>query len=214
MVGQKKSAEFISDSENDSQNEADDIDRLATPSVSPQSMVSNDQRLLAMTSNPTSSPKRKRSDTKEKSAVSKPGIPSLFCGVSDAYNLFSASIDITFDVTVFSIAEMKKPAKQRGDGSSSYIVFTSSEPWDTLKAQLMAKISQILDPTPITFEDYHVTFTVPRHSKTPLPLLSSDDFTQLLQRTLKTKTNPTAKIVVEAKVPGKVSGNKVSCVCQ
>jgi hypothetical protein len=210
----KKSAEFISDSENSSQDDADDIDGLATPSVSPLSTVSDDQRLLAMTSNPTSSPKRKRSNAKEKSVVSKPGNPSLFRGGLDAYNLFSASIDITFDVTVFSIAEMKKKAKQRGDGTSSYIVSTSSEPWDTFKAQLMAKISQILDPTRIAFEDYHVTFTVPRHSKSPLPLLSSDDFTQLLQRTLKTKMNPTAKIVVEANIPGKTSGNKVSRVFQ
>ena len=107
---------------------------------------------------------------------------------------------------------MKKSAKQCGDGTSSYIVSSSSEPWDTLKAQLMAKISQILNPTCIAFEDYYVTFTVPRHSKNPLPLLSSDDFTQLLQRTLKMKTNPTAKIVVEVNTPEKVSGNKVSCI--
>ena len=44
----KKSAEFISDSENSSQDDADDIDGLATPSVSPLSTVSDDQRLLAI----------------------------------------------------------------------------------------------------------------------------------------------------------------------
>jgi hypothetical protein len=95
---------------------------------------------------------------------------------------------------------MKKPVKQRGEGSSTYIVFGSIETWDTLKAQLLAKISVFLDPRTLVFEDYKISFTVPRHSKTPLPLHSLEDFRQLLQRALKTKKDPTANIMVEALV--------------
>src|SRR6266849_6293973 len=116
MIRPKMSPEFISDSEIHSQDDVNDVDRPVIPSVHPQSVVSE---VLTLTSNPTSltRPKQKRSDAKEKSAVSKPGICLLFHGPLDTCNLFSASIDITFDVTVFSIAEMKKPAKQCGDGT-------------------------------------------------------------------------------------------------
>jgi hypothetical protein len=93
---------------------------------------------------------------------------------------------------------MKKPVKQRGKGSSTYIVFGSDEPWDTLKAQLLAKILALLNPYMLVFEDYKISFTVPRHSKTPLPLHSSEDFKQLLQQALKMKKDPTTNIMVEA----------------
>jgi hypothetical protein len=207
MARTTKSMEFVSNEDSDSH---DDADVLTAPTESPQSTLSDDQTPLTTGSNPTSSPKRKRSKAKEKSTASIPGAFSLLAIVLDVYNLCSASVNITFDITVFSIADMKKSSKLRGAGTSSYIVFLSSEPWDTLKAQLLAKISNILDPDHIAFEDYHITFTVPRHSKTPLPLVSSDDFAQLLQRTLKTKMNLTAKIVIEARVPPKPSGKKAS----
>ena len=97
---------------------------------------------------------------------------------------------------MFSVAQMKKPAKQRGDSTSTYLVFRSTEPWDTLKAQLLAKISSTLKPQKLAFDDYTLSFTVPRHSKNPLPLSLTQDFQQLLQRTLKTKKDPTAIILL------------------
>jgi hypothetical protein len=56
-----------------------------------------------------------------------------------------------------------------------------------LKAQLLVKISSIFEPTNLAYDNYIVTFSVPRHSKDPLPLVTDEDYKFMVTRATKAK---------------------------
>lgn len=95
---------------------------------------------------------------------------------------------------------MKRPKAKRGDPVSDFIQLCEDQAWDTVKAQLMAKIESILKPATIRYEDYNGTFAIPRHSPQPMPLNDAEKYAFLVERALKTKNDPAVKIVVEARV--------------
>lgn len=94
---------------------------------------------------------------------------------------------------------MKKSKSARGAPITDLVILDEDEPWETLQAQILVKISDALNPTRIDYSDYLVNFTVPRHVTTPMPLNSSTKHKYLVENALKIKTAPGCKIVVEPK---------------
>jgi hypothetical protein len=92
---------------------------------------------------------------------------------------------LNYILSVYSPSEMKKPAAKRRAKTSS-IQLLATEPWDTIKAQLLVKIDSLLKPKSINFEDYDIICTIPRIITKPgIPLASSTDYNLLLERSHK-----------------------------
>ncbi|SJL12746.1 uncharacterized protein ARMOST_16177 [Armillaria ostoyae] len=111
----------------------------------------------------------------------------------------SAGVDIMIDISIFSAAQMSKEKRAHGSPTTTWFKINSTEPWSTFKAQILTKISDILDPTKLDFDDYNITFTIQCHSTNPLPLANAEDLNILVTRALKMKADPTTKVLVEGK---------------
>ncbi|KAG1720312.1 uncharacterized protein EDB91DRAFT_1088882 [Suillus paluster] len=68
--------------------------------------------------------------------------------------------EVSYIITVFSAAEMKK-AKTKYEPISASVNLNSDEPWDTLKAQVLVKISNAIKPRVLNFDDYALTYQIP-----------------------------------------------------
>ena len=84
-------------------------------------------------------------------------------------------------MSIFSAAEMKK-AKSKQEPMNESIDLLIEVPWDTLKAQVLAKIVKTLKPELIKFEDYimmyYISHTLP---KSGLSLAVQEDFDGLMK---------------------------------
>ncbi|KAJ7748903.1 hypothetical protein B0H16DRAFT_1552169 [Mycena metata] len=98
--------------------------------------------------------------------------------------------EITVTIAVYSAAQMKKSRTSRGSPASEIYILNSDEPWDTLKAQVGVRIY---------FDNYNMTFTVPRRISDPVKLSSKDHYKHLLTTALGIKTSATARVIVEPK---------------
>jgi len=108
------------------------------------------------------------------------------------------SISITYYLAIFSEVEMKKTEKQRKP-SNTFLQMKSDREWDTAKAQLLEKISQVLRPKLINFDDYVFSWSVPRYQSSPMQLQTDDDYNFLITHALKPK-EPAANIRIETKL--------------
>ena len=90
---------------------------------------------------------------------------------------------INYAVSVFSSAEMKKAASKRVPKCLSFQLHTE-KPWDTLKAQLLVKVSNALgDAASLDFSKYNFVISILRViSKPGLPLTSDNDYDLLLTK--------------------------------
>ena len=90
---------------------------------------------------------------------------------------------VNYAVSVFTSAEMKKGISKRVPKCSSFQLRTD-EPWDTLKAQLLMKVSDALGDTAILdFSKYNFIVSILRVvSKPGLPLTSDNDYDLLLAK--------------------------------
>jgi len=70
-------------------------------------------------------------------------------------------IKITYMISIYTAAQMKKEAGKSSAMKNTFLQLESTEPWDTVKAQLLIKIDGILKPTTIDFDDYTFSFSVP-----------------------------------------------------
>jgi hypothetical protein len=95
---------------------------------------------------------------------------------------------------------MKKDAGKRGAAKNTFMQLESTEPWDTVMAQLLVKIDGILKPTTIAFEDYVFSFSVPRVHTKPTDLTDEDSYKFMVERALKSK-DPAVTITIEPKPP-------------
>ena len=94
---------------------------------------------------------------------------------------------LDYILTLFSATEMKKSATKREPKKSS-LQLSADEPWDTVKAQILVKIDEVLKPSILSIDNYEVLFTIPRVvSKPGYPLASATDYTILLDRSAKSK---------------------------
>lgn len=100
-------------------------------------------------------------------------------------------IKVDYVTSIFSTAEMKKAVSKRLAKNSSFQLQTD-EPWDTLKAQLLAKIATALNPPVLDFTNYNVMVTINRVIAKPgIPLSTDADYTMLLNRITNTKAKDT-----------------------
>lgn len=102
---------------------------------------------------------------------------------------------ISYTIIMYSYREMKKPKSKRNE-ESAILKLGSDEPFDTFKGQLLATINETLKPKWIRFEDYKITFTVPRHQTSPLSLKKDSEYAHLVECACKTKS-PVVKIFIE-----------------
>ena len=93
---------------------------------------------------------------------------------------------ITYHLSCYNSTEMAKPKSKR-EPCTTFLCLCSDLPFDTLKAQLLVKISGIFEPTILSYDNYVVTFSVPRHSKDPLPLITDEDYKFMITRATKAK---------------------------
>ncbi|KAG2063351.1 hypothetical protein BDR04DRAFT_1123322, partial [Suillus decipiens] len=63
---------------------------------------------------------------------------------------------VTFITSITSAAEMKKPASKRTSRNQTFAL-NLDEPWGTMKAQILLKISDALNPRLLSYKDYEVS---------------------------------------------------------
>jgi hypothetical protein len=107
---------------------------------------------------------------------------------------------IAYTVSIYTLSQMKKPAKKRGDARSISLELESGLEWDAFKAKVLAKIDSVVKPTFLSFDDYTIKFTVPRVHPKPTNLEDEDAYRFMVGRTSKSK-DPCAALVVEPIIP-------------
>lgn len=115
----------------------------------------------------------------------------------------SPAFKLSFVLELFSHSEMQKAARDRASKSSRFSM-TSEEPFDTFKAQILAKISDLLKPATLSFEDYSVTYIIKKVQK-KTSLENEDDYGFLLSlhpnsdinvTVIQKKLKPAAKVSI------------------
>ena len=92
---------------------------------------------------------------------------------------------------------MKEMKKRQGH--NSYLKLNSDIPFDTWKAQILVKIDEKMKLDYISYEDYDVSFMIPRISPQPLSITNEDDYNLLCERTQKAKDQQATVYVQELK---------------
>ncbi|KAG1724747.1 uncharacterized protein EDB91DRAFT_1001496, partial [Suillus paluster] len=69
--------------------------------------------------------------------------------------------------------------------------------WDEVKVKITEKLAEHLKLKKPDLSDYELTFSVPRHQTSPIPLANEDDFNNLHEAAIKCK-DPQAKVIIKA----------------
>ena len=93
--------------------------------------------------------------------------------------------------------EMKKPQARRMAKGSEFL-FSLNEPWDTLLAQVLCKVSAALNPEVINIDNYEISYFIPHVLPKPgLSLMNLNDFDGLLKRAKNmTGKDPTINLII------------------
>ena len=98
------------------------------------------------------------------------------------------TIKVDYVTAVFSSFEMRKGPMKRVPKNASFQLQTD-KPWDTLKAQMLVKILDALDPPTIDFLQYNIMIAIPRVIAKPgIPLTSEAEYTMFLNRIAHSKS--------------------------
>lgn len=111
---------------------------------------------------------------------------------------------IAYTISIFTLSQMAKDPKKRGDGKTVLMEIGADLVWDTWKAQLLVKISTVLKPAKILFDDYEVTFSIPRIHPKATALSDDSSYKFMVTRASKGKDR-SVSIVVEPVIPEKAS---------
>jgi hypothetical protein len=110
--------------------------------------------------------------------------------------LLSNLSQVSYVLQVLSATELKKPQVKRVS-KSDVIQLSTDEPWDTMKAQLLAKISLLLRIDAVNLADFDIRFYIPRVIAKPgIPLTNEESYAILLQRIRKAKEVPIVNLNV------------------
>lgn len=109
-------------------------------------------------------------------------------GVSDTHTVDSK---ISYVFSIYSSTEMKLAVSKRKP-IGRLLTLSSTEPWDTLKAQILVTLDNTLSPANINFQDYDISYLIPRVITQSLPLVSKTDYTHMLKYA--TKHNADVKV--------------------
>jgi hypothetical protein len=110
---------------------------------------------------------------------------------------------ITYNLTIFSAAELLKPQTRR-QPEARFLILPSNLEWADVHAQLKIKAVDVLFPQQAAVNDqaFEVVFSITRHVPVPVPLSSHDDYQHLVRNAIKLKANPAVKIIIK-EVPAK-----------
>ena len=112
---------------------------------------------------------------------------------------------ITYLLLITSASEAKKKAKDRGSVSRR-VELSAREPWDTVKAQFLKEIDDALSPPQIDFNNYDISFKIPRVVSEPTRLFSDGDYDFMVRESTKGKTVSNVRVkIVQKKFAAKVS---------
>ena len=75
----------------------------------------------------------------------------------------------------------------------SHTIFNEDSEWDTMKAQVMARIDMILKPATISYANYSIQFPVPCYSPQLMLLNKSEKYTYMVEYALKAKSGLSTK---------------------
>jgi hypothetical protein len=106
----------------------------------------------------------------------------------------------TYLLNILSAVELKPVSRHVAMYLS--LVLSSSEPWETMEAQLLAKIDTALKPKTLNLNDYDIMFHIPRLLPKPdMTLADKADYSSLLGsvKTMTTKNMPTINITIAQK---------------
>ncbi|THH14793.1 hypothetical protein EUX98_g9563 [Antrodiella citrinella] len=107
---------------------------------------------------------------------------------------------ITYTISIFNYSN-KPRAKNVKATATDFFTLNDNEPFDTWMAQLLVKIDNCMKPATLKFENYHVSFSIPRISPTPLTFNTAsagDTYCEMVKRALQKKTGePGVHIFVE-----------------
>ena len=107
-------------------------------------------------------------------------------------------VNITYFLAIYSKTEMEKGEKQQKP-SNTFLQLKSDLEWDTIKSQLLEKISQALCPKTISYTKYDITWVVPHYQSSHMQLQTEDDYKFLLAHALEPK-EPAVSVKIEAKL--------------
>ncbi|KAJ6505674.1 hypothetical protein C8R47DRAFT_1102179 [Mycena vitilis] len=108
---------------------------------------------------------------------------------------------ISYTVSIYTALQLKKPKSSRGPPVTDVFEAYSDAPWERLEARIGKHIRTALDPMILDYDDYKITFTVPRQVTDPIALTGPTKYKLLVTNALNIKKSPGAKILVEQK-PG------------
>ena len=69
-------------------------------------------------------------------------------------------LKISYVLSIFPSSEMKL-AKSKREAIGRVLELTSTEPWDTVKAQILHTLESALSPPTINMHDYEISYTIP-----------------------------------------------------
>jgi hypothetical protein len=107
---------------------------------------------------------------------------------------------ITYLIAILTPEEAKKaPSKQVLVNTS--LELWSDEPWDTVKAQFLVKINDVLSPPKLDFADYDTQFYIPRSLPKPgIELTTLENYESLVTRAHNLLSGtPTVNITIRKK---------------
>ncbi|KAG2039022.1 hypothetical protein BDR03DRAFT_1009472 [Suillus americanus] len=97
------------------------------------------------------------------------------------------SLIITYNISIFPIAKMKKDDPKKRKGTNAYLKLHLSKPFDTFKAQVLQKIDEQTKPDKISYDNYTALYAIPRISPTPMSLSNEKDYEEFIGRITKAK---------------------------
>lgn len=110
---------------------------------------------------------------------------------------------ITYLMAILTPEEAKKAQSKQAPVSTSLELW-SDEPWDTVKAQFLVKISDALSPQNLDFTDYDTRFYIPHSLPKPgIELVMPENYASLVTRAHNLTSNtPTVNITIRRKGGG------------
>ncbi|KAI6021252.1 hypothetical protein EDC04DRAFT_2901316 [Pisolithus marmoratus] len=108
---------------------------------------------------------------------------------------------ITYYLALFSESEMKKTVKQ-WKSNNTFLQLKLDFKWDTVKAQFLMKVSEMLRPKLIDFNAYDFLWNIPHLQVSQMQLQMDGDYKFLITHTLKMK-EPVVNVRIEARIAKK-----------
>ena len=174
----------------------DDEENLHIPGPAPR----------AMPTPPATTKKRKWGQKEKEQGEQNFYLPCIQCLIGP-FAVPETPIEITYMLTLTSVAELKKTVSKRKTKSAN-IRLNSDEPFDTFKAQVLVKISHALKPRTENIANYEIRCTINRViSKPGMDVESEEDYAMMVESALKSKSPHIVNICVE-EIEGVAGANK------